>query len=67
MNWDISQVQMVQPWFVGEDAKQHKAAILSMAIVCEGCSEYIKEKFVCLCGVCVCVCVCVRACVRACV
>ena len=37
---------MVQPWFVGDDPKQHKAAILSMAIICEGCSEYIREKFV---------------------
>jgi hypothetical protein len=37
-------VQMVQPWFVGDDPKQHKAAILSMAIICEGCSEYIREN-----------------------
>ena len=47
----LLQVQLIQPWFTNESARHRKAAILAVALLCEGCSDHIKETYATHCNV----------------
>lgn len=47
-------MQLLEPWFQSPDQFQRSAALVAVAVVTEGCSDYIRNKLVaedklCLC------------------
>ena len=41
-----TQMQLLEPWFQSADPFQRSAALIAMAVITEGCSEYIRNKSV---------------------
>ena len=40
------QMQLLEPWFQSADPFQRSASLIAVAVITEGCSEYIKNKLV---------------------
>ena len=39
------QMQLVQPALTSEDPYKRKAALIALAVLAEGCADYIRNRF----------------------
>lgn len=42
------QMELVQPALTSEDPYKRKAALIALAVLAEGCADYIRNRFDCV-------------------